>query len=70
MKRAAPEISAPSPLRPRSLALIAAALLLAACTQSSPSPGSAVPRDGMGYPVDPVYGTSLPGTPMTSGAGM
>jgi hypothetical protein len=43
-------------------ALVAMALLLAGCNDAQPFSGPNTPRDGMGRPVDPIYGTPLPGT--------
>ena len=44
------------------MALAAAALLLAGCQDATPLYGPNSPHDGMGRPVDPIYGTPLPGT--------
>lgn len=41
---------------------MAAALLLASCGDTHPLFTPNTPRDGAGRPVDPVYGTPLPGT--------
>jgi hypothetical protein len=46
----------------RRIALAAVALLLAGCQDATPQYGPNSPRDGMGRPVDPIYGTPLPGT--------
>jgi hypothetical protein len=43
-------------------ALAALVLLLAGCSDATPLYGPNSPRDGMGRPVDPIYGTPLPGT--------
>jgi hypothetical protein len=43
-------------------ALAAMALLLVGCSDATPLYGPNSPRDGMGRPVDPIYGTPLPGT--------
>lgn len=44
------------------IALVALAILLAGCNDAHPLYGPNTPRDGLGRPVDPVYGTPLPGT--------
>lgn len=44
-------------------ALAAVAVLLAGCTDAHPLYGPNSPRDGAGRPVDPIYGTLLPGSP-------
>jgi hypothetical protein len=38
--------------------------VLAACNDATPLYGPNSPRDGAGRPVDPVYGTPLPGAPL------
>ncbi len=48
--------------RLRRLGLVAAVFVLAGC-------GPDTPRDATGRPVDPVYGTPVPGT-MSYGGGM
>ena len=65
----AAEISASPPLRPRLLMMMAMALLLAGCAEASTAGRPGAPLNGAGQPVDPVYGTSVPGTPMTTGGG-
>ena len=44
------------------IAFAAAAILLAGCNDAQPLYGPDTPRNGVGQPVDPIYGTSLPGT--------
>jgi len=39
-------------------------VVLAACGDATPLYGPNTPRDGVGRPVDPVYGTPLPGYPL------
>ena len=46
------------------LALAGAALSLAACGDTTPLWGPDSPRNGAQQPVDPVYGTSIPGYPL------
>jgi hypothetical protein len=41
---------------------VALPLLLGACNDAHPLYGPNSPRNGDGMPVDPVYGTQLPGT--------
>jgi hypothetical protein len=48
-------------------ALVATALLLGGCNDAHPLYGPNTPRDGAGRPVDPIYGTPLPGTPSGNG---
>ena len=43
--------------------LCALAMLLAGCGQARPAWGPGTPRNGAGQPVDPIYGTPLPGYP-------
>jgi len=47
------------------LSPLGALLLLAACNLPPPTPtwGPNSPRNGASQPVDPVYGTSIPGYP-------
>jgi hypothetical protein len=45
------------------IALLAAAILLGSCNDAHPLYGPNSPRNGMGQPVDPIYGTPLPGGP-------
>jgi hypothetical protein len=54
------------PVMPIALAagLCVAAMLLAGCSASRPAWGPGTPRNGAGQPVDPIYGTPLPGYPM------
>lgn len=47
--------------------LAALALLLAGCGDTHPLYGPDTPRNGRGQPVDPIYGTPLPGTPLGNG---
>ena len=42
--------------------LVAVAILLVGCNDAHPLYGPDTPRDGAGRPVDPIYGTPLPGT--------
>ena len=55
-------------LRSRAVSLVAAALalLVGACNLPPPTPmwGLGSPRNGADQPVDPVYGTSIPGYPL------
>jgi hypothetical protein len=44
------------------LIAIALPLLLAGCNDAHPLYGPNTPRNGDGMPVDPTYGTQLPGT--------
>jgi hypothetical protein len=44
------------------LVAIALPLLLGACNDMHPLYGPDTPRNGDGMPVDPTYGTQLPGT--------
>jgi hypothetical protein len=50
-------------------AVVAMAALLAACTLPPPMPlwGPDSPRNGAQQPVDPVYGTPIPGYPTING---
>jgi hypothetical protein len=48
------------------LMAIALPLLLGACNDAHPLYGPDTPRNGAGMPVDPVYGTQLPGTAKVS----
>jgi hypothetical protein len=41
-------------------------LLLGGCNDAHPLYGPDAPRNGAGMPVDPVYGTQLPGTAKVS----
>ena len=41
--------------------IIAIASMLAGCGDAHPLYGPGSPRDGDGHPVDPIYGTPLPG---------
>ena len=45
------------------MAVLLAAALLGACSDTHPLYGPNSPRDGAGRPVDPIYGTPLPGGP-------
>jgi len=49
------------------LALAGAALSLAACGDTTPLWGPDSPRNGAQQPVDPVYGTPIPGYPLING---
>jgi hypothetical protein len=40
--------------------------LLGACNDAHPLYGPDAPRNGAGMPVDPIYGTQLPGTAKVS----
>jgi hypothetical protein len=42
-------------------------VLLAACAGATPAFKPGGPRNGFGQPVDPVYGTPLPGSQPTGG---
>jgi hypothetical protein len=46
------------------LAIVASPIFLGACSLPPPDPryGPNAPRNAFGQPVDPVYGTQLPGT--------
>jgi hypothetical protein len=44
------------------LVAIVLPLLLGGCNDAHPLFGPDTPRNGDGMPVDPVYGTQLPGT--------
>ncbi|HUC69484.1 MAG TPA: hypothetical protein VMA53_28960 [Stellaceae bacterium] len=44
------------------LIAIALPLLLGGCNDAHPLYGPNAPRNGDGMPVDPIYGTQLPGT--------
>lgn len=48
------------------LVAIALPLLLAGCNDAHPLYGPDTPRNGAGMPVDPIYGTQLPGTAKVS----
>jgi hypothetical protein len=48
------------------LLAIALPFLLGACNDAHPLYGPDTPRNGAGMPVDPVYGTQLPGTAKVS----
>lgn len=56
-------------IRLRRLGLVAAVFLLAGCGDAHPLYAPDTPRDATGRPVDPVYGTPVPGT-MSYGGGM
>ena len=43
--------------------LCVAAMLLGGCDQARPAWGPGTPRNGAGQPIDPTYGTPLPGYP-------
>jgi hypothetical protein len=45
-------------------AILALALLLAACGPTTPVYGPKSFRNGAGQPVDPIYGTPVPGYPL------
>jgi len=45
------------------LAALLLPLLFGACNDAHPAYGPATPRNGAGMPVDPIYGTPLPGIP-------
>ena len=45
------------------LIAILAPLLVEGCSDAHPLYGPDTPRNGAGLPVDPIYGTPLPGTP-------
>ena len=61
MKRTVSEADQ-TPMPGLTIALVALAILLAGCNDAHPLYGPNTPRDGLGRPVDPVYGTPLPGT--------
>jgi len=42
------------------------AIVLGGCSQATPAWGPGSPRNGAGQPVDPIYGTPLPGYPSTT----
>jgi hypothetical protein len=46
---------------------IAPLILLGACGPTDPRYGPDAPKNGFAQPVDPVYGTQLPGTYMCCG---
>lgn len=43
--------------------LLSTTVLLSDCNDAHPLYGPDSPRNGAGLPVNPVYGTSLPGSP-------
>jgi hypothetical protein len=49
------------------VALFGASLLLAACGDTTPLWGPNSPRNGAQQPVDPIYGTPIPGYPLING---
>ena len=53
------------------IGLALSALTLAACgaSQGPPLWGPDSPRNGANEPVDPIYGTPIPGYPSTTGGG-
>jgi hypothetical protein len=67
MMRTAPPAYCPQKRGTTKAALAAAALFLAGCGDTHPLYGPNSPRDGAGRPVDPIYGTPLPGTPGGNG---
>jgi predicted small lipoprotein YifL len=56
-------------MRRQMLALTMVLLALAACTATSTGPlwTPDTPRNGATQPVDPVYGTPIPGYPLING---
>jgi hypothetical protein len=48
---------------------VALAGFLAGCTDAHPMFGPETHRNGAGQPVDPVYGTPMPGYPDVTGGG-
>jgi hypothetical protein len=57
----------PNSLLHRTLAPAGVALLLAACGDTTPLWRPDSPRNGAQQPVDPVYGTPIPGYPLING---
>jgi hypothetical protein len=55
------------PCRASPSALAGGAVLLAACSDTTPLWGPDSPRNGAQQPVDPVYGTPIPGDPLING---
>lgn len=51
------------------LMLAGMAILLGGCAEAMPTFGPGTPRNGAGEPVDAVYGTPIPGYPLTNGRG-
>lgn len=49
------------------LIILGLAAMLGACGDPDPLYGPGSPRDGAGRPVDPIYGTPLPGYPIGGG---
>lgn len=49
------------PMRLMMFACIAGMILLAGCVDPSPLWNPNSPRNGAGQPVDPIYGTPIPG---------
>jgi predicted small lipoprotein YifL len=49
-------------------AIVAIAGMLGGCGDAHPLYGPDSPRDGAGRPVDPIYGTPLPGVPLGNGS--
>jgi hypothetical protein len=43
--------------------LCALAVVLAGCGEATPTWGPGSPRNGAGQPVNPIYGTPIPGYP-------
>lgn len=57
------------PQTPFLLALAALVLVLGGCAAATPSFGPSSPRNGAGQPMDPIYGTPIPGYPLVNGRG-
>ena len=56
-------------LRRHAPLLLSLILLLGGCAAATPAWGPGTPRDGVGHPVDPVYGTPQPGILLENGRG-
>ena len=52
------------------LLLAGLAILIAGCAEATPTFGPGTPRNGAGEPVDAVYGTPIPGYPLSNARGM
>jgi hypothetical protein len=57
----------PISLLSMAVTLVGAVLLLAACGDTTPLWGPNSPRNGAQQPVDPIYGTPIPGYPLING---
>jgi hypothetical protein len=59
-----PATHSPRRRRWRIMIVLLSIAVLAACSEASPLYGPNSPRDGAGRPVDPIYGTPVPGYPL------